>query len=201
MPAFTRVLALCVSVLVLLVAEARAGAPTDHLRAEIDRVVKMLDDPALKTNTEARRQALRQVSDQIFDWQEMARRSLGRHWQQRTPAERQEFVTLFGNLLENAYFNRISSYSGEKIEFVGESIDADFAVVRTRVKGRSQEIPVEYRLVRRGDRWLVYDVSIENISLVNNYRAQFDKIISTSSYAELVRKMRERDFDNKDGKA
>lgn len=201
MPAFNRVLVLCFSLVVLLVAEARAGAPADQLRAEIDRVVKVLGDPALKTNTEARRQELRRVSDQIFDWQEMARRSLGRHWQQRTPAERQEFVTLFGNLLENAYFNRLSSYSGEKIEFVGESIDGDIAVVRTRVKGRSQEIPVEYRLVRRGDRWLVYDVSIENISLVNNYRAQFDKIISTSSYAELVRKMRERDFETKDGKA
>jgi len=118
-------------------------------------------------------------------------RSLARHWTQRTAAEREEFVQLFADLLERSYISRIEAYGGEKITYVGETIDGDQATVRTKLTTKEgSDIPVDYRTLKRGDKWLVYDIIIEGVSLVANYRAQFNKIILTSSYQELVKKMR-----------
>jgi phospholipid transport system substrate-binding protein len=170
-----------------------AGPPTDHLRSRIDEVVRLLDDPQLKPEARARerRAAVRRIADEIFDFAETAKRSLGRHWQARTPAEREEFVQLFTDLLERAYLSKIELYNGENISYVGESIEGDSAVVRTKITTRQgTEVPVDYRMLSKGDRWLVYDVNIEGVSLIANYRTQFNKIIQTSSYQELVRKMK-----------
>jgi len=185
----------CATVLALLLVAvaARAGEPTDQLRAQIDRVIKVLEDPELKKANRAkeRRAAIRKVANDIFDFGETARRSLARHWAQRTAAEREEFVQLFADLLERSYISRIEAYGGEKITFVGETIDGDQATVRTKLTTKEgTDIPVDYRMLKRGDKWLVYDVIIEGVSLVANYRAQFNKIILTSSYQELVKKMR-----------
>ena len=174
---------------------AMAGPATDRLKPEIDRVIATLDSPALKGNGKAaeRRQAVRNITDGVFDWTEMSRRALARHWAARTPAEQQEFVGLFRDLLERAYVSKIEKYSGEPVAFVGESAEGDQATVRTKITTKqNQDVPIDYRMVRRGDRWLIYDVVIENISLVGNYRTQFDGIIKTSSYAELVRKLKAR---------
>jgi phospholipid transport system substrate-binding protein len=178
----------------LLVLPAAAGVPSDQLKAQIDRVLKTLEDPELKKEgrVKERRAAVRKIANDIFDFNETARRSLGRHWQTRTPAERDEFVQLFSDLLERSYISRVELYGGEKIQYMGDSIDGDQAKVQTRLltKGGS-EIPIEYRMQRKGgDRWLVYDVIIEGVSLVANYRTQFNKIIQTSSYQELVKKMK-----------
>jgi phospholipid transport system substrate-binding protein len=175
-----------------LATPARAGAPLDQLRAQIDRVLRILEDPAMKKETHGRRRAaVRKVADDIFDFQETARRSLARHWHPRTPAEQAEFVKLFADLLERSYISRIELYGGEKIIYVSDSLDGDAAVVRTKIITKTgTEVPVEYRMLRRGDRWVVYDVIIEGVSLVANYRSQFNKIIQTSSYPELVRKMK-----------
>lgn len=175
-----------------LAAPARAGAPLDQLRAQIDRVLRVLDDPAMKDHARARRAAVRKVADDIFDFQETARRSLALHWHPRTPAEQAEFVRLFADLLERSYISKIELYGGEQIKYVSDSLDGpDVAVVRTKIITKNRtEVPIEYRMLRRGDRWLVYDVIIEGVSLVANYRSQFNKIIKTSSYAELVRKMK-----------
>jgi phospholipid transport system substrate-binding protein len=173
---------------------AWAGAPTDQLRAQIDRAVKLLEDPELKREGRQRdrRLAVRQVANDIFDFSETAKRSLARHWTPRTPAERDEFVSLFTDLLERSYISKIELYGGEKIQFVGESIEGDGAVVRTKlVTKQGTEIPIDYRMLRRGEnKWLVYDVVIEGVSLISNYRTQFNKIITTSSYEELIKKMR-----------
>ncbi len=188
--AVTAVLAVA---LVSVSAPARAGAPTEQLRAQIDRVVKTLEDPELKKEGRAleRRRAIRKIAEEIFDFGETAKRSLARHWQARTPAEREEFVALFTDLLERSYIGKIELFNGEKIAYVGEQVDGDQAVVRTRViTKQGTEIPVDYRMLRRGDRWLVYDVVIEGVSLIANYRTQFNKIIQTSSYQELVKKMK-----------
>jgi len=172
-------------------------------------VIKTLENPALKGDGKAaeRRAAIRRVANDIFDFPEIARRSLGRHWQGRTDRERDEFVTLFGDLLERSYISRIEQYGGERIQFINERVEGDLAVVGTRIITKSgAEVPVDYRLLRRGDRWLVYDVSIEGVSLVSNYRTQFNKIIQTSSYAELVKRMRAKQdeaspsFDEEAGK-
>ena len=157
-------------------------------------MLKTLDDPELKKEGRAkeRRAAVRKIANEIFDFGETARRSLGRHWQPRTPAERDEFVQLFSDLLERSYISKVELYGGEKIQYLGDTIDEQTqAKVQTKLvtKGGS-DIPIEYRMHKKGERWLVYDVIIEGVSLVANYRTQFNKIIQTSSYQELVKKMK-----------
>jgi phospholipid transport system substrate-binding protein len=172
---------------------AAAGPPSDQLKTQIDRVLKVLDDAELKQEHRARdrRAAVRRIANEIFDFGETARRSLGRHWQARSPAEREEFVQLFSDLLERSYISRVELYGGEKIQFGGDTVEGEQARVQTRLLTKSgSDIPIEYRMHRKGDRWLVYDVVIEGVSLVANYRTQFNKIIQTSSYQELVRKMK-----------
>ncbi len=178
----------------VLVRDVWAGTPTDQLRSQINRVVKTIEDPELRKeskNTE-RRTAVRKVADEIFDFTETAKRSLARHWLQRSPAERKEFVDLFANLLERSYISKIELYNGEKIAYLGDTIDGDQATVRTKiVTKQGSEIPIDYKMLRGpGDRWLVYDVMIEGVSLIANYRTQFNKIIQTSSYQELVHRMK-----------
>jgi phospholipid transport system substrate-binding protein len=174
-----------------LAREAAAGAPTEQLRERIDRVVSLLDDGGLKADPAARRAALRGAAGEIFDFTEITKRALGRHWLSASPAEREELVQLLTALLERSYMSRVEQYSGERIAFVGESVDGDLAVVRTHFLTRNgTAIPVDYRLSRAGDRWLAHDVMIEGVSLVANYRAQFNKIIQTSSTQALVERLR-----------
>jgi phospholipid transport system substrate-binding protein len=127
----------------------------------------------------------------IFDFTETGKRALGQHWQSLNDSQKQKFISLFTDLLERSYITKIEQYSGEPIVYAGESIEGETATVRTKfVTKQGTEIPVDYRLIRRGDRWLAYDVLIEGISLVSNYRTQFDRIMRTASYSELVRRMR-----------
>ncbi len=190
-----RVKAVLLAVTLALVAAspAAAGAPTDQLRGAVDRVLKTLEDPSLKGEGKVneRRTAVRKIANDIFDFSEIARRSLARHWQPLSEAQRTEFVGLFADLLERSYISKIETYGGEKIQYTGERIDGDFATVSTRIVTKNgTEVPVDYRMKKGGDRWLVYDVSIEGVSLVSSYRTQFNKIIQTSSYNDLVAKLR-----------
>jgi len=178
-----------------LVAGVTAGPVTEQLRQSIDRVTAILADPALAgaAMTAPRRAALRQVMDEAIDFPEAARRALGIHWRARTEAERAEFVVLFRDLVEYAYILRIEPYAGETVVYVGEAVEHDQATVRTKLRPRrGEDLAVDYRLHRQGDRWLVYDVSIGGVSLVANYRTQFNTIIQTSSYAELLSRIRTR---------
>ena len=178
-----------------LSSSAHAGPATDALKPEIDQVIAVLQDPALKGESKAaeRRQALHGVTDSVFDWTEMAKRALGRHWTARSPAEQEEFVGLFRDLLERAYVGKIERYTGEPITYTGETSDGSQTTVRTKILTRQgQEIGIDYRMLREGDRWRIYDVQVEGISLVNNYRTQFDGIIKTSSYEELVKRLKAR---------
>ena len=186
-------MALITAVLLATGAPAWAGIPTEQIKGAIDRVIKALDNPTLRGDGRAleRRSTVRKIANDIFDFGEIARRSLGRHWQARNDKEREEFIVLFGDLLERSYISKIELYGGERIQYLSERIEGDTATVGTRIITKNgTEVPVEYRMLRRGDRWLVYDVSIEGVSLVSNYRTQFNKIIQTSSYTELVKKMR-----------
>jgi phospholipid transport system substrate-binding protein len=187
------VLALGFALSLVAAGDAAAGAPTDQLKAQIDRVLKVLDDPELKKDgrIRERRTAVRKIANDIFDFGETARRSLARHWQGRTPAERDEFVQLFSDLLERSYISKVELYGGEKIQYLGDAIEGEQAKVQTKLLTKSgSEIPIEYRMHRKGDRWLVYDVIIEGVSLVANYRTQFNKIIQTDSYQALIKKMK-----------
>jgi phospholipid transport system substrate-binding protein len=190
-----RWLAVIVLALAVVAAPLTAGAgdPTEQLKTQVDRVMKVLDDPALKDKPKERRGVVRKIADDIFDFGETAKRSLGRHWAVRTPTEREEFVKLFGDLLERSYISKIEMYGGERIQYTGDKIEGDQASVQSKlVTKQGSEMPIEYRMLRKGERWLVYDVIIEGVSLVSNYRTQFNKIIQTSSFAELVKKMKSR---------
>jgi phospholipid transport system substrate-binding protein len=158
-------------------------------------VLAVLNDTALQSRgrEEARRQAVLHVIQPRFDFEETARLALGRYWSARTSDERRQFVALFSRLLERAYVGRILAYSGESVQYLGQTVGNEHATVRTRiVTHHDTEIPVDYRLERRGDRWLVYDVRIEGMSLVENYREQFNDVIVSSSYGNLVKKMEAR---------
>jgi phospholipid transport system substrate-binding protein len=192
----TRLL-LCLSVVLLALwgaANVTADSVTDRLRPEIERVLQTLDDPTLKPATKApeRRQALREVTDGLFDWAEMAHRALGSHWDARSEAERAEFAELFRGLIERAYLAKLERYGGEKIAYAGESVEGEQATVRTRVLTRQGEVAIDYRLSARGDRWLIYDVVVDGISIAANYRAQFNEVLTKFSYQELVKRIRAR---------
>jgi phospholipid transport system substrate-binding protein len=183
---------------------ATAGEPTDLVRQITDQVLKILEDPKLQgpEKQAERQERLHQISNQAFDWQEMARRALAVHWRERTPQQQQEFISLFRDLVERTYINRLESATQEKqeIQYVGEQVDGSRAAVKTNVlTKRNQQVPIEYRLHKVDGRWKIYDVLVEGISLVNNYRSQFNRIISSSSYNELVQKMKTRQGDELSG--
>lgn len=173
----------------------QAGEPTDQLRTHVDEVLKVLQNPALRVPDKAdeRRDVIRKVANQIFDFEETAKRALGPHWTARTPAERKEFVALFTDLLERSYVTRIEQYGGEKVTYAGDQVTGDQAIVKTRIASKTgTEIPVDYRMHKMSSGWRVYDVNIEGVSLVSNYRTQFNKIVQTESYQALVDRLKSR---------
>ena len=176
-----------------------AGEPTDHIKMTIDKVIAILADPDLQAPEMAteRRRLIRLAADERFDWREMSRRALARHWKKRTDEEKKEFVPLFADLLERTYMNRVENYSGENVIYDGEKVKGNYSLVSVKVStSKDAEIPVQYRLQKKGDEWLIYDVSIEGVSLVNNYRTQFNSIILRSSYEGLVEKLKEKTAKN-----
>jgi phospholipid transport system substrate-binding protein len=172
-----------------------AKEPTDQIKQTTDRILSIVTDSALKSpsKVQEKRRLIRRAVDELFDWEEMAHRSLARHWDQRTAEEKKEFVRLYSDLLERTYMEKVEGYSGEKITYEGETLDNGYAVVKVKIATKkNNDIHVEYRLRKEGSKWLVYDVLIEGISLVNNYRAQFNSIISQSSYEKLVKRLRDK---------
>jgi phospholipid transport system substrate-binding protein len=140
-----------------------------------------------------RRRAIRKAVDELFDWEEMAKRTLARHWRNRTDEEKKEFIGLYGDLLERTYLDRVEGYSGEEVIYTDERIDGKYALVKVKIVSKTkQEIAVDYRMKNKNQQWLVYDVSVEGVSLVNNYRNQFNQIIMKSSYENLVDRLKQK---------
>ena len=171
-----------------------AGEPTEAIRGTIDEVLRILGDKQLKEPSKAneRRQLLETVVGERFDYQEMSRRSLGAPWNNLSDKEKDEFVSLFQTLLVNTYADKVESYSGEGVQYVNERREKEYAEVRTNVLTGKTEIPLDYRLLNKGSAWRVYDVVVDGVSLVSNYRGQFSKILRTSSYADLVDQLRKK---------
>lgn len=166
------------------------ATPTDDVKKTVDEVVRIVSDKGMKKHEQQRRQALKKAIGAIFDYHEMAKRSLGRHWNQRTPAEKKQFTDLYATLLENSYAGKIESYNNEKIVYLNETQDNGYAEVRSKViTPKRDEFSLDYRLLKENGKWMVYDVIIEGVSLVSNYRSQFNRIISANGYAELVKKL------------
>ncbi len=179
----------------LISVTVQAGEPESLIKQTINEVIDILKEEELKKqeNILQRRAEVRRVIEKRFDFEEMSKRSLALHWKKRTPEERQEFIPLFSDLLERSYVNKIESYTDEQILYTDETIDDNYAVVRTKIiTKRNVEVPIEYRLLRKNGQWGVYDVVIEGVSLVNNYRNQFNKIIRKDSYEELVKRMKNK---------
>ncbi len=172
-----------------------ATEPMEAIKQTTDKILSIVTSSALKSpsKTAEREKLIRQAVDERFDWEEMARRSLATHWAKRTPEERKEFVPLFADLLERTYMKKVEDYSGEKVVYEGETKEGDYATVKVKIiTKKNKDILVDYRLKKEGNNWLIYDVSIMGVSLVNNYRTQFNSIISQSSYENLVKKLKEK---------
>jgi phospholipid transport system substrate-binding protein len=174
-----------------------AGPPTDQIKATVDNAVGLLRDSRDKAvATQDRRDQLREILFTRFDFSEMARRALGAHWRRRTATEQQEFVQLFTELLERQYAGIIESYTDEKIVYVSERTDGAFAEVNSKIfTAKGQELSINYKAQLAGQEWKVYDVIAEEISMVNNFRSQFNRVISSPSYDELVRRLKEKQAD------
>jgi len=175
-------------------ASAWAGPSTDAVRKTVDEVVRILEDPAWKKpeKKEERRKLLEQTIAQRFNFAEMAKRSLGAEWAKRTQEEQREFATNFQTLLANTYLGRIEAYSGEKVQYVKELTDGEYAEVYTHVDTGKDVIDINYRLQKNSEDWRVYDVVVEGTSLVQNYREQFKRILRKDSFAELSKQLRDK---------
>ncbi|HEY6009149.1 MAG TPA: ABC transporter substrate-binding protein [Geobacteraceae bacterium] len=172
--------------------EAGLASATDDVKKVVDEVLRIVASKELKKpqNEGKRRAELKKTIGTIFDYGEMARMSMGAQWRNRTPAEQKEFVRLFETLLENSYAGKIESYNNEKIAYLKEKVEGEYAEVKSRVTtSRGEDISLDYRLKKGGTKWMVYDVVIEGVSLVANYRSQFNRVIQTQGYGELVKKM------------
>ena len=184
--------------LFLLTLPVVAGVPTEQTRATVDKVLSILNNPELRSaaRKNERREQLRAVIYPRFDFAEMAKRSLGSQWSRRSAQEQREFVRLFSEVLEHSYVDKIESYNGEKITYTRENQDKEHAEVFTKVvTKKGEEFSVNYNLRSVDGEWKVYDVVIENISLVNNYRSQFNRILAKASFDELLRKLQEKSPD------
>ena len=174
---------------------AAALTPTETVKSRVDEALQSLSPKANPgaDAAERRRADIRRAADTLFDFPDMSKRALGRHWTDRTAAEREEFTRLFTDLIARTYIGKIDRYAGESIAYVGERVDGDEASVRSQVvTAKGSQIPVEYRLHRANDVWSAYDVLIENVSLVGTYRSQFDRVINAESFANLLRRLREK---------
>jgi phospholipid transport system substrate-binding protein len=185
---------LTMSMVGLSIVPGYAGPPTDAMKTTIDEVLRIVRDQDLKhkDKVDERRHLLEKVVEARFDYAEMSRRALGAPWNQLTDQQRQEFVDLFRTLLTNSYADKIETYSGEGVQYLNERTEKEYAEVRTKVLSGKTEIPLDYRLIHKAEDWRVYDVVVDNISLVNNYRGQFTKILRASSYSDLVEQLRKK---------
>jgi phospholipid transport system substrate-binding protein len=186
------------AILFLYPINAFAESPIVEIKSTVDQVIQILTDPQLQgeARKQERRKRLREAIFVRFDFQEMAQRSLGAHWHRRTPEEQTEFIKLFSDLLEQTYVDKIESYSNEKFIYTNERIDGPYADVNSKMRtSKGEEFTINYKLHRVGENWRVYDLVIENISLINNYRSQFNRIITSFSFNELVSRIKAKSSD------
>ena len=172
-----------------------AGEALETVKISAEKVIQILNDPALqgKEKKKERIDRLKEVVNPLFDYEEMAKRALGSHWRRRSPAEQEEFVKLFRDFLERTYSDKVDFYEGQRVVFGRETIDQEFAQIDSSfINAKGEEFAVSYKLRRADGKWKIYDAVIENISIVNNYRSQFDRVIAKSSYEELKRLLKEK---------
>ena len=191
-----RFLVYLISLLLLLSPlSASAGVPLDTVKANVNKVLEILRDPSLKPASAkaVKKEKLRAIYERMFDEVELSRRALARNWNKFDAAQRQEFIHLFRQVLENAYADRILAYTNEKIVFDREyMLSSNQAEVQTRIVTSSKTIPLTYRMIQKGGVWRVYDVVVENVSLIQNYRKQFNEILDGQKPEQLLQTLRKK---------
>ena len=169
---------------------AQASGITEGLKATIDQVINVVTDPQYKDNRTTRRTKMKGIIFPKFNFLEMGKRSLGnKNWKKIKPEERKAFVDVFGKLLENSYANKLENYSDEKINYVDEIVKGKYAMVKTEVVRKNDSINIDYKLIEGSNEWLIYDITVEGVSLIKNYRSQFGKVIHNDSFNVLMDKL------------
>ena len=174
---------------------ASAGKPLDALRGHVTEVVDLLHDPSLKgeTGKETKKARMRTISEKMFDFAELSKRTLGQNWSKLNSRQQKEFMDLYRSLLENLYADRILTYKDEKIVFSKEDTLSEKTVeVQTMILTKKGDIPIHYKMIQKQGEWRVYDVVIEGVSLINNYRTQFREILSNKSPDSLIDSLRKK---------
>ncbi len=194
--------ALATWLLITAAAATPAANPREVVEAAVVRVINVLEESqrgrsepelAARMTRDRVRLEIRRIATDLFDFPEIGRRALGRHWAGRTAAEQTEFIALFTDLLERAYVGKLEAYAGERIVYLGETVDGDYATVRCRIlTKRRSETTLDYRLHRNGAHWKVYDLLIDGVSFVSTYRAEFNRIIQAHSWDELMDRLRKK---------
>jgi phospholipid transport system substrate-binding protein len=189
------------SVMAFFAGSSNAGAIADDLKASVDRVLSIMQDPAYAApEKKAERDSLihKAISDK-FSWEEMSRRALGPHWRDFTPAQQKEFVSIFNDFLERTYTSKVDlflkeekTFSAKSISYAGEKIDGQYALVDSKVVLKEEEIPLSYKLINKSDKWVVYDLSLEGVGIVANYRTQFNELLANGSYEKLIEKLKSK---------
>ena len=190
-----RMVVFCVLIIFVLSITVYAGVPMTTAEASVNRVLDVLRDSKLKSPAakEAKKEKLRVIYKDMFDEIEFSKRTLTRNWNKFSPAERVEFVKLFEQILEKSYIDKILDYSNEKVDFYKESMLSDNqAEIQTKIITSSKEIPIFYRMILKDSKWKVYDVVVENVSLVQNYRTQFNDILGKNTPEQLLEILRKK---------
>ncbi len=193
---------ICLQIIAFLIllsyslSNAAVANPKVAVQSTIDAVLETLKDTTLSlpTNKEKRRNKIKELIRERFDYEEMAKRSLARHWRERTPQEKDEFVSIFRDLLEASYITKIESYTNEKVMYDKEILNEDgkTGIVNTTIVTSNVNIPIDYKVISKDNTWWVYDVVIEGVSFISTYRSQYNKIITGESYASLIQKMKDK---------
>jgi phospholipid transport system substrate-binding protein len=181
--------------IVLVSLPVYAGTPLETVQANVDKVLEVLRDPRLKPDSakEIKIEKLRAIYNGMFDQVELSRRALARNWSRLDPDQRQEFIRLFEQVLEKAYMDKILSYTNEKIVFYKETrLSENQVEVQTKIVTSTKEIPITYRVIMSSGSWRVYDVVVENVSLVLNYRTQFNEILAKNTPEQLLEILRKK---------
>lgn len=184
---------LAVLLLFAFSASALAGEPQDRLKVGIDKVIAILSDASLKgpAKRQERQKRLRTVADGFFDWNELSRRALGENWKKYNTKQQDEFVSCFSELLQKTYILKLEKYNNEKVNYLKEQIEGNQAFISTQVVMKDKNIPINYIMIKR-DKWMVYDVVVEGVSLVKNYRSQFAKVLSKESPEALLQRIKDK---------
>lgn len=172
-----------------------AGVPQNTVEGHVNKVLNVLRDPAMKGESakKAKKEKVRAISEKMFDFTELSKRTLGMNWKNLNPDQQKEFIELYKDILEDVYMNRITSYTDEKVAFQKEiMLSDDMAEVQSNIITKKAEIPIYYRVILKDGEWRVYDVIIEGVSLIKNYRSQFREILANKSPEELLKTLRKK---------